>query len=58
MTGALGTFEFLLDAGLIRFHMGGESAPEPTATDKAPNPWDKVLDGKSKPALTVLKKVP
>ena len=60
MTGTLGTFEFQLAEGRVVFHMTGtESDAGPTAvTDKA-NPWDKVLkDGKAKPALTVLKKVP
>jgi hypothetical protein len=59
MSGAVGTFEFQLAEGVVIFHMtGGESCPGPTPTDKPPNPWDKVLDGKSKLALTVLKKVP
>jgi hypothetical protein len=60
MTGTLGTFEFQLAEGRVVFHMTStESDAGPTAaTDKA-NPWDKVLkDGKAKPALTVLKKVP
>jgi hypothetical protein len=61
MTGALGFFEFRLAEGRVVFHMTGtESDTGPTAsTDKASNPWDKVLkDGQAKPALTVLKKVP
>jgi hypothetical protein len=61
MTGASGTFEFQLEEGRVVFHMTGtESDAGTTApTDKASNPWDKVLkDGKAKPALTVLKKVP
>ena len=59
MTGARGSFEFQLTEGVVMFHMtGDESDAGPTPTDKAPNPWDKVLDGKAKPALTVLKKVP
>jgi hypothetical protein len=58
-TGARGTFEFQLDVGVIKFHMGAESGPGSVLTDESPNPWDKVLhDGKTKPALTVLKKVP
>jgi hypothetical protein len=60
MTGVLGTFEFQLTEGRVLFYMSRtESDAGPTAaTDKA-NPWDRVLkDGKAKPALTVLKKVP
>jgi len=57
--GARGTFEFQLAEGIVIFHMtGDETDAGPAPTDKAPNPWDKVLDGKAKPALTVLKKVP
>jgi hypothetical protein len=59
ISGALGTFEFHLDAGLVRFHLTGESGAGPLETDESPNPWDKVLkDGKTKPALTLCKKVP
>jgi len=61
MTGARGTFEFQLGEGIVVFHLtGNEPDAGPTApTDKASNPWDKVLkNGKAKPALTVLKKVP
>lgn len=60
MTGARGTFEFQLADGVVIFRMtGDETDAGPIPTDKAPNPWDKVLkDGQAKPALTVLKKVP
>ena len=59
-TGALGSFEFQLAEGRVVFHMTGtESDAGPTAPTSKANPWDKVLkDGKAKPALTVLKKVP
>jgi hypothetical protein len=60
MTGARGTFEFQLAEGIVIFHMTGNEtdAGPPAPTDKAANPWDKVLkDGKAKPALTVLKKL-
>jgi hypothetical protein len=59
-TGALGTFEFQLDSGVVRFHMTGDSGAGPPAKiDDRTNPWDKVLkDGKAKPALTLCKKVP
>jgi hypothetical protein len=54
-TGAVGTFEFNLAVGTIRFHITGESADEPDAPS---NPWDRVLrHGKAKSALAVLKKV-
>jgi hypothetical protein len=60
MTGALGTFEFRLDNGVVSFCMTGESDARPPAKiDDSPNPWDKVLkNGKAKPALTLCKKVP
>jgi hypothetical protein len=59
ISGALGTFEFQLDSGVVRFHMTGESDAGPAKIDDSPNPWDKVLkDGKAKPALTLCKKVP
>jgi hypothetical protein len=58
MTGACGTFEFQLGEGIVVFHLTGNE-PDAGPTDKASNPWDKVLkNGKAKPALTVLKKVP
>jgi hypothetical protein len=57
ISGALGTFEFQLNSGVVRFHMTGEVAT--VIASSAPNPWDKVLpNGKAKSALTVLKKVP
>ena len=58
-TGAVGTFEFNLVVGTVRFHMIGESSGEPDASSNGPmNPWDRVLrHGKAKPALAVLKKV-
>jgi hypothetical protein len=59
ITGALGTFEFQLNSGVVRFHMTGEPFVVTAVASSAPNPWDKVLpNGKAKPALTVLKKVP
>jgi hypothetical protein len=59
MTGANGTFEFQLGEGIVVFRMNESDAGSTAPTDKASNPWDKVLkDGKAKPALTVLKKVP
>ncbi|WP_164939279.1 hypothetical protein [Bradyrhizobium zhanjiangense] len=59
-TGALGTFEFNLDAGIIKFHMSGEPPPAASASPREkPNEWDRVLPhGKAKPSLAVLKKVP
>jgi hypothetical protein len=55
---ATGTFEFHLDDDLVRFHLAGESDAPVKAAEKV-NPWDKVLkNGKAKPALTLLKKVP
>jgi len=59
ISGALGTFEFQLDNGVVRFHMMGESTASTIDAGPAPNVWDRVLpNGKAKPALTVLKKVP
>lgn len=61
ISGALGTFEFQLSDGLVRFHMNGKPDTGPVHLDEnaKPNPWDKVLkNGKAKPALTVVKKVP
>jgi hypothetical protein len=62
MTGARGTFEFQLADGIVVFHMTGNESDDAGPLDtsnKASNPWDKVLkDGKAKPALTVLKKIP
>jgi hypothetical protein len=58
---AEGTLEFQLALGLIKFHMSsGTDAVGPADDGKqAVNPWDKVLkNGKAKPALTVVKKVP
>jgi hypothetical protein len=58
-SGALGTFEFQLDDGLVRFQMTGKSEAGPAEIEKSSNPWDKVLkNGKAKPALTLCKKVP
>jgi hypothetical protein len=59
-SGALGTFEFQLSTGIVRFHMTGEVASESASyLDAKPNVWDEVLpNGKAKPALTLLKKVP
>jgi hypothetical protein len=55
---ATGTLEFLLDDDLVRFRLTGES-DEPIKAAEKVNPWDKVLkNGKAKPALTLLKKVP
>jgi hypothetical protein len=46
---------------VVKFHLTGESgavAPAAKVVEKV-NPWDKVLkNGKAKPALTVIKKVP
>ena len=59
ISGVLGTFEFQLDAGVVRFHMAGESDAGPAKSNETTNPWDKVLPhGQAKPALTVLKKIP
>ena len=59
ISGALGTFEFQLNSGVVKFHMMGESIDAPPSASSPPNPWDKVLpNGQAKPALTVLKKVP
>jgi hypothetical protein len=59
ISGVLGTFEFQLGNGLVRFHMIGESGTQPAKIDDNPNPWDRVLkNGKAKPALTVCKKIP
>ena len=59
ISGALGTFEFQLNSGVVKFHMTGESIDAPPSASSPPNPWDKVLsNGQAKPALTVLKKVP
>jgi hypothetical protein len=57
---AKGTLEFQLSSGVIRFHMLDDSAIKTIdAVDAKPNVWDKVLkNGKAKPALTVVKKVP
>jgi hypothetical protein len=55
---ATGTFEFLLDDDLVRFRLAGESDAPVKPAEKV-NPWDKVLkNGKAKPPLTLLKKVP
>jgi hypothetical protein len=57
VSGALGTFEFQLNSGV--FHMTGQSVVATAVASSAANPWDKVLpNGKAKPALTVLKKIP
>jgi hypothetical protein len=60
IAGVLGTFEFQLGEGQVRFHMAGESDVAPSGkVDHGSNPWDRVLkDGKGKPALTVCKKIP
>ena len=62
ISGALGTFEFQLGEGVVRFHMTGEVASTESATVidvKPKNVWDEVLPhGKAKPALTLLKKIP
>ena len=59
VSGALGTFEFQLNSGVVRFHMTGQSVVATAVASSAANPWDKVLpNGKAKPALTVLKKIP
>jgi hypothetical protein len=59
MTGALGTFEFQLADGVVRFYMTGETTISPPVMTVKPSVWDKVLpDGKAKPALTICKKVP
>jgi hypothetical protein len=43
-TGAVGTFEFQLGSGVVRFHMIGDSGGGlPAKIDDRPNPWDKVL---------------
>jgi hypothetical protein len=52
---AKGSVEFRLASGVIRWQ---PDSVGPTA-ENAVNPWDKVLkNGKAKPALTVVKKVP
>jgi hypothetical protein len=60
-SGAKGTFEFHLQDEVVKFHMTGESdaVGRPAKVDASSNPWDEVLkNGKAKPALTLLKKVP
>ena len=58
-SGAHGTFEFLLDHSLVKFHMTCKSEAGSAEIDESKNPWDKVLkNGEAKPQLTVCKKVP
>jgi hypothetical protein len=57
-SGAVGTFEFQLASGVVRFFMTGEAAAVPSVASVKPNSWDEVLHrGKAKPDLTLLKKV-
>ena len=59
LAGVKGTFEFQLDQGIVRFHMGCEPGSESTIPATKPTVWDEVLNhGQGKPALTVCKKVP
>jgi hypothetical protein len=59
ISGALGTFEFQLGSGVVRFHMAGGPEAGPAKIDETPNVWDEVLpNGKAQPALTIVKKVP
>jgi hypothetical protein len=55
-----GDIEVNLETGVIKFHPTGDPVKAESAKiSDSPNPWDKVLkDGKAKPALTLLKKVP
>jgi hypothetical protein len=57
---ATGTIEFLLNDDVVKFHLTGQSgAVAPAKAAEKVNPWDKVLkNGKAKPVLTILKKVP
>ena len=59
---ANGIIEFELATGVIKFYIAGEIEGDGQLSVNAKNvvnPWDKVLkNGKAKPALTVIKKVP